>query len=122
MSLASVAEARAFELPVCEDCGAVQYPVRAVCLRCLSDRLRWQPQPAGATVLAVTRLHRSMDERFAPRLPLTLGSVRLDAGPVAIALLPGGSRIADRVVLNFQPAAEGRVQLIANFFPREKTP
>ena len=34
---AAAAEGR-FELQVCEDCGAVQYPPREACHRCLSPR------------------------------------------------------------------------------------
>ena len=40
---AAAAEGR-FVLQTCEDCGAVQYPPREVCLKCLSARLRWREQ------------------------------------------------------------------------------
>jgi hypothetical protein len=47
-----------------------------------------------------TVLRRSMDTRFAPRLPLANGSVKLDAGPVAIAVfdsdLSAGIRVQRR--------------------------
>ena len=40
---AAAAEGR-FELQACEDCGAVQYPPREACARCLSAALRWRRQ------------------------------------------------------------------------------
>ena len=96
------------ELPVCEACGTAQYPVREVCVACLSDRLRRQPVKTGGVILARTVLHRSMDTRFAPRLPLAIGSVKLDAGPVAIAILAADLAPGARVQLRATPGAEGR--------------
>ena len=102
------------ELPVCEACGSVQYPVREVCVRCLSDRLRRQPVQAGGVILARTVLHRSMDERFAPRLPLAIASVKLDAGPVAIAVLDADRAPGARVQLRALAGPEGRTVLHAS--------
>jgi uncharacterized OB-fold protein len=101
------------ELPVCEACGTAQYPVREVCVRCLSDRLRRQPVKTGGVILARTVLHRSMDERFAPRLPLSIGSVKLDAGPVAIAVLDGDLAPGARVQVRAMSGPERRTVLHA---------
>jgi len=43
---AGAAEGR-FVLQVCAECGAVQYPPREACHRCLSDRLPWREQDGG---------------------------------------------------------------------------
>ena len=102
------------ELPVCEACGTAQYPVREVCVRCLSDRLRREPVKAGGVILARTVLHRSMDTRFAPRLPLAIGSVKLDAGPVAIALLDGDLAPGTRVQVRATSGPEARTVLHAS--------
>jgi uncharacterized OB-fold protein len=103
-----------FELPVCDACGTAQYPVREVCVRCLSDRLRRRPVKSGGVVLARTVLHRSMDERFAPRLPLAIGSVKLDAGPVAITVLDGELAPGVRVQVRATSGPEGRTVLHAS--------
>jgi NAD(P)-dependent dehydrogenase (short-subunit alcohol dehydrogenase family)/uncharacterized OB-fold protein len=77
---AAAAEGR-FELQVCEDCAAVQYPPREACHRCLSARLPWRAQSGEGTLLGLTTLHHSNDLFFRERLPWRLGLVQLDAGP-----------------------------------------
>ncbi len=83
----------------CGDCGAAQYPARETCHVCLSDRLareaaEWLP----GSVLARTVLHHSNEPRFRSRLPLTLGLVRLDAGPVVVCFLAAaGERVRMRI-------------------------
>jgi NAD(P)-dependent dehydrogenase (short-subunit alcohol dehydrogenase family)/uncharacterized OB-fold protein len=83
---AAAAEGR-FELQVCQQCQAVQYPPREACHRCLSPRLKWRPQTGEGTLLAHTRLHHSNDLFFRERLPWRLGLVHLDAGPTVIVHL-----------------------------------
>jgi NAD(P)-dependent dehydrogenase (short-subunit alcohol dehydrogenase family)/uncharacterized OB-fold protein len=83
---AAAAEGR-FELQVCEQCQAVQYPPREACHRCLSPRLKWRAQDGGGTLLSHTRLHHSNDLFFRERLPWRLGLVHLDAGPSVIVHL-----------------------------------
>lgn len=77
---AAAAEGR-FELQVCEDCGAVQYPPREACGSCVSPSLRWRPQSGAGELLAETTLDHSNDLYFRERLPWRLGMVRLDDGP-----------------------------------------
>lgn len=72
----------------CADCGAAQYPARETCVTCLSDRLEWELADAfPGRVLARTILHHSNEPRFRPRLPLSIGLVQLDAGPIAVCFL-----------------------------------
>lgn len=78
-----------FELQVCADCNAVQYPPREACHRCLSTDLAWQPQPDGGELISETTLHRSQEEYFQERLPWRVGMVRLDCGPTAITHVHG---------------------------------
>jgi NAD(P)-dependent dehydrogenase (short-subunit alcohol dehydrogenase family)/uncharacterized OB-fold protein len=85
---AAAAEGR-FDLQVCTDCAAVQYPPREVCHRCLSSRLRWRGQGGEARLLGATTLHHSNDLFFRERLPWRLGLVQLDAGPSLIVHLHG---------------------------------
>ncbi len=85
---AAAAEGR-FELQVCSDCAAVQYPPREACHRCLSPRLPWRGQTGEARLLGATTLHHSNDLFFRERLPWRLGLVQLDAGPSLIVHLHG---------------------------------
>lgn len=70
----------------CAECGAVQYPRREACMRCLSPDLQWRETPGGGTLLSHTALHVSVDAKWQDRLPVRLALVRLDAGPVVYAL------------------------------------
>lgn len=86
--LTSAASRGRFELQVCSQCAAVQYPPREACVRCLSTRLLWQPQSGAGELLARTVLHHSHDPYFRARLPWTVGLVRLDCGPSVLVHLP----------------------------------
>jgi len=72
-------------LQTCDDCGTVQYPAREVCRRCLGGSLTPRPVEPQAKILSWTRLHASLDPWFRERLPWTIVSVELLAGPVALA-------------------------------------
>jgi len=86
----------------CAACGAVQYPPREFCGACLSDALAWEEaESLPARVLARTRLHHSNEPGFRPRLPLTLGLVRFDAGPIAVCFLGEGATPGDAVWVRF---------------------
>ena len=81
----------------CEACGAAQYPPREFCRACLSDELAWEEADSlPGRVLARAGLHHSHEPHFHSRLPLMVGLVRFDAGPVAVCFLgegavPGGA-------------------------------
>ena len=82
----------------CEACGAAQYPPREFCGACLSDHVAWREADAlPARVLARTTLHHSNEPRFGTRLPLALGLIRFEAGPVAVCFLSTGVRPGDAV-------------------------
>jgi uncharacterized OB-fold protein len=73
-----------FELQVCRNCGAVQYPPREACHRCLGSNLDWTLQDGAGELISETLLFHSHDEFFRPSLPIRLGMVKLDCGPTAI--------------------------------------
>jgi NAD(P)-dependent dehydrogenase (short-subunit alcohol dehydrogenase family)/uncharacterized OB-fold protein len=89
LGLTAAAALGRFELQLCRDCGAVQYPPREACHACLSERLAWREQDGSGELLAQTRLHHSNDLFFRERLPWRLGMVRLDAGPTVVVHLHG---------------------------------
>ena len=76
-------------LQVCRDCATVQYPPQEACRQCLSLRLDWRPQDGAGELISDTVLRHSNELYFRTRVPLRLGSVRLDAGPTAIAFVHG---------------------------------
>lgn len=117
---AAAAEGR-FALQVCAGCGAVQYPPREACQRCLATALRWQTQDGRGRLLARTRLHHSNDLFFRARLPWRLGLVQLEAGPSVVAHLHGDvpePPAAVRVTARLDRA--GQAVLVA--LPDQETP
>lgn len=90
LGLTAAAALGRFELQVCEDCGAVQYPPREACGRCLSGKLRWRVQDGAGELLAVTSVHVSNDAFFRERTPWRVALVRLDCGPSVVAHLHQG--------------------------------
>ena len=85
---AAAAEGR-FELQVCQECQAVQYPPREACHRCLSPALKWREQSGEGELLSQTTLAHSNDLFFRERLPWRLGLVHLDSGPTLMVHLHG---------------------------------
>lgn len=103
-----------FELQVCRDCGAVQYPPREACGACLSLRLDWRPLPDGGELVSQTVLHHSNELFFRERVPWRLGLVRLDAGPTLLVHLhadcpppPGRVRVRAALDKSGQPVMIG---------------
>lgn len=89
LGLTAAAALGRFELQACKECGAVQYPPRSACLKCLSDQLIWTEQSGDGELMSSTTLHHSNDLYFRDRLPWRLGMVRLDSGPSVMVHLHG---------------------------------
>ena len=114
---AAAAEGR-FELQTCADCGAVQYPPRDACHKCLSPHLHWRVQGGQGHLLGSTTLHHSNDLFFRERLPWRLGLVQLDAGPTVMVHLHGEVAAAPtRVRVGARLDRAGQAVLIG--FPNE---
>src|SRR5439155_16418151 len=65
------------ELQRCADCGAVQYPPREACVRCLSTGLKWTIMSGRGELVSETVLRHSQELFFRERMPWRLGLVRL---------------------------------------------
>ena len=104
----AAAEGR-FALQHCERCGAVQYPPRDACCKCLSNDLVWCDTDPSAKILAQTRVYVSPDPYFRERMPWRMGSVKLAAGPVAVCHLHGDVSRGDtvRMALKLDKAGQG---------------
>ena len=121
LGLTAAAAMGRFELQVCADCGAVQYPPREACHRCASVTLAWRAQRGEGRLLGMTTLHHSNDLFFRERLPWRLALVQLDTGPTVMAHLHGDvPRDATRVTVGARLDRAGQAVLIA--FPDQETP
>ncbi len=94
-----------FELQRCPACGAVQYPPREACHRCLATELAWQPMSGGGELLSETLQHHSQELFFRERGPVRLGLIRLDEGATVLAHLardcpPAPGRVTVRAALD----------------------
>jgi uncharacterized OB-fold protein len=87
LGLTAFAAQGRFALQVCRDCATVHYPPQEACRKCLSVRLDWRAQDGAGELLSDTPLHHTNEPYFRAHLPLRVGSVRLDAGPTAIAFV-----------------------------------
>jgi NAD(P)-dependent dehydrogenase (short-subunit alcohol dehydrogenase family)/uncharacterized OB-fold protein len=117
---AAAAEGR-FELQHCFDCGAVQYPPRSACRECLSHRLEWREVNDTGELIADTVLHHSNELYYRERVPLRLGTVKLDAGTTVLAHLHGDCAAApSRVRVRAHLDKSGQAVLIA--LPAEDKP
>jgi NAD(P)-dependent dehydrogenase (short-subunit alcohol dehydrogenase family)/uncharacterized OB-fold protein len=121
LGLTAAAALGRFELQVCVACGAVQYPPRETCHRCLSGALRWREQSGTGELIAQTTVHHSNDLFFRERVPWRLGLVRLDAGPTAVVHLHAGCAPApSRVRVGARLDKSGQGVLLA--FPIDEVP
>ena len=109
---AAAAEGR-FELQHCFECATVQYPPRSVCMTCLSHRLEWREVDGAGDLIAGTVLHHSNELYYRERVPLRLGTIKLDAGPVALAHLHGDCVAPSRVRVRAHLDKSGQAVLIA---------
>lgn len=120
LGLTKAAALGRFELQVCADCGAVQYPPREICGQCLSEHLDWRPVDPRGRLLASTLLHHSNDLYFRERLPWRIGTVAMDAGPSVVAHVHGDCRDGEPVRLSLKLDRSGQAVMIA--LPEQATP
>jgi NAD(P)-dependent dehydrogenase (short-subunit alcohol dehydrogenase family)/uncharacterized OB-fold protein len=114
LGLTAAATRGHFELQVCRDCGAVQYPPREVCRECLSHRLIWRKQDGRGEFLTETTLRNAQELYFRERLPWRLGIVRLDAGVNVIVYVHQGVGTAPgRVRVEVALDRAGQAALVA---------
>jgi uncharacterized OB-fold protein len=114
LGLTAAAALGRFELQVCKDCGATQYPPREACHQCLSVVLEWKLQPGCGALLSETTLFHSHHEFFRERLPWRIGIIKLDCGAAVIAHLGGDVQGApSRVRVEARLDKAGQAALVA---------
>lgn len=120
LGLTAAAAAGRFDLQVCQECNAVQYPPREVCHVCLSDRLSWQAVDPTGQLLVTTTLHHSNDLYFRERIPWRIGTVKMAVGPSVVAHVHGDCRDGDNVRLALKLDRSGQAVILA--LPQQATP
>lgn len=98
-AFAERAAAGLLELQACDACGVICWPPRDLCPSCWSDDLRWRKVAGDGALLSSTVIRSSLDPYFRAAAPWTIGTVRLDAGPVVTAHLASGLADGARVRL-----------------------
>lgn len=114
LGLTSVAALGLFELQQCANCGAVQYPPREACHRCLTGPLKWTPQNPVGELISQTVIHHSQSSYFRERTPWRVGLVRLEAGVSVVAHLHSACKAApSRVKLETRLDRAGQGVIVA---------
>ncbi|MBU0555005.1 MAG: SDR family NAD(P)-dependent oxidoreductase [Alphaproteobacteria bacterium] len=101
-----------FVLQVCTKCGTATYPPRDACPACWGE-LVWQDCKSGGQLLANTIIHATTDLYFRDHLPWRMGTVALDAGPVALVHLHRDLAPEDRVEVRLMLDRGGNAALFA---------
>jgi uncharacterized OB-fold protein len=104
----------------CGTCGALRFPAREVCSRCLSREVSWVPVSGRGTVWSFVVMHQAAHPWFAARVPYAVVQVELEEGVRMISNLldvpPAEMRIGMPVEVVFDPVADGVV--LPRFRPR----
>jgi hypothetical protein len=79
----------------CADCGALRFPAREVCSRCLSRAATWQPVAGTGRIFSVAVFHQANHPAFAAEVPYAVVTVQLDEG---VRMLSGVAGIPARDV------------------------
>jgi uncharacterized protein len=77
------------EFQRCRSCGRHQNYPRVLCRHCRSRDLERVPASGRGLVFATTVVHRSSREELAARTPYPLTIVRMEEGPLLMALVDG---------------------------------
>lgn len=101
-----------FVLQGCAQCRAITYPPRDICPHCWGE-LAWQAVPSGASIVAQTTIRVTTDLYFRDHLPWRIGTVALDAGPIAIAHLHADLTAGDRAEMRLMLDKGGNAALFA---------
>ena len=64
----------------CAECGALRFPARAICSRCLGRDATWIPVSGRGSVFSYTVMHQAAHPGFAAEVPYAVVVVELDEG------------------------------------------
>ena len=78
----------------CAECGRMEFPPRAYCPNCLSDKWEWVPLACDCTLLTFTRVE-SAPAAFRAEAPYLLGLAQFSEGPKVLAWIDEGIQIPE---------------------------
>jgi hypothetical protein len=64
----------------CTGCGALRFPARPICSRCLGREAEWVPASGRGTVFSFAIMHQAMHPGFAAEVPYAVVVIELDEG------------------------------------------
>ena len=68
----------------CVDCGALRFPPREICTRCLGRDVAWQEVSGRGEVFSYNVMHQVYHPAFASAVPYAVVVVKLEEGPKII--------------------------------------
>ncbi len=89
----------------CKECGAIQFPPRAHCVRCLSTSFEWSHVSGICTLLTFTKVEAT-PTAFKEQAPYALGLAELEEGPKVFAWIDksiGESQISIGMKMRIKP-------------------
>jgi uncharacterized OB-fold protein len=68
----------------CNECGLIEFPPRAHCVRCLSSNFEWKELPGDCALITYTKVDAA-PSMFKDQTPYTLGLAEFPEGPKVFA-------------------------------------
>jgi uncharacterized OB-fold protein len=64
----------------CTACGALRFPARAACNRCMAREVEWVPVAGKGRVFSTAVMHQANHPAYEATLPYTVAQIELDCG------------------------------------------
>ena len=64
----------------CTACGALRFPARAACNRCMAREVEWVPVEGKGRVFSTAVMHQANHPAFEAMLPYAVAQIELDCG------------------------------------------
>jgi uncharacterized OB-fold protein len=100
-------------LQVCQSCGRWIYFPRIACPHCFSDRMEWRRASGRGTLYSFAVVYRAQHPAFNDEVPIVVGAVTLEEGPVLITEVSGAAPDAVSIGMPVEALWEQRTPEIA---------
>lgn len=96
----------------CNECGQVEFPPRAHCIRCLSTNFEWKELLGDCTLITYTKVDAAPSV-FRDQAPYTLGLAEFSEGPKVFAWI-------DKSITEAEVAIGMKLKLITTELPNRR--
>jgi len=96
----------------CNECGQVEFPPRAHCVRCLSTNFEWKELLGDCTLITYTKVDAAPSV-FRDQAPYTLGLAEFSEGPKVFAWI-------DKSITEAEVAIGMKLKLITTELPNRR--